>query len=58
MVIWKEREHEVPYHQYANDPANIKALRNYKLLKYFQVPGMKTHIQLLKYIIGMWDPNQ
>ena len=28
------------------------------MLKYFCVPGMKAHIQLLEYIINMWDPDQ
>ena len=55
MVIWKEREHEIQENQDANDPATIDALQ---LLKYFQVPGMKAHAQLLEYIIDMWDPKQ
>ena len=58
MVIWKEREHEVPDTQAANDPPTIEALRNCGLLKYFRVLGMKAHIWLLEYIINMWDPNQ
>ena len=58
MVIWKEREHEVLENQAANDPATIEALRNCGLLKYFRVPGMKAHIRLLEYIIGMWDLDQ
>ena len=58
MVIWKEREHEVANHQASSDRATIEALRNCTLLKYFRVPGMKAHIQLLEYIIEMWDPDQ
>ena len=58
MVIWKEREHEVPDTQTANDPASIEALRNCGLLKYFRIPGMKAHVWLLEYIIDMWDPDQ
>ena len=27
-------------------------------MKYFRVPGMKAHIRLLEYIIGMWDSDQ
>ena len=57
MVIWKEREHEIPDTQAANPPT-VEALRNCGLLKYFCVPGMKAHIRLLEYIINMWDPNQ
>ena len=58
MVIWKERKHEVPNNQATNDPATIEALQNCGLLKYFWIPGMKAHIQLLEYIIDMWDPDQ
>ena len=58
MVIWKEREHELPDNQAANDPATIKALRNCGILKYFQIPWMKAHIRLLEHIIDMWDPDQ
>ena len=53
MVIWKEREHEVPDNQDANDLATIEALQNYRLLKYLWIPRMKKHIQLLEYIIDM-----
>ena len=58
MEIWKEREREVLDNQAANDPATIEALRNCGLLKYFRVPSMKAHIQLLEYIIEMWDTDQ
>ena len=58
MVIWKEREHEIPDTQAANDPPTVEALRNCGLLKYFRVPNMKAHIPLLEYIISMWDPGQ
>ena len=57
MVIWKEREHEVPDNQAANDLDTIEALRNCGLLKYFQIPGMKAHSRLLEYTIDMWDPD-
>ena len=55
MVIWKEREHEVPDNHDANDPSTIEALRNHGILKYFQILGMKAHIRLLEHIIDMWD---
>ena len=58
MVIWKEREHEIPDTQAVNDPLMVEALRNFGLLKYFCVPGMKAHIRLLEYIINMWDPEK
>ena len=58
MVIWKEREHDTADFQAVSDPATIEALKNYELLKYFRVPGMKEYIHLLEYIIYMWDPEQ
>ena len=58
MVIWKEREHQVPDTQAANDPATVEPLRKCGLLKYFQIPGMKANVWLLEYIIDMWDPDQ
>ena len=58
MVIWKEREHEVPDNQASNDPATIEALQNCGILKYFRIPRMKAHVRLLEYIIDMWDPDQ
>ena len=58
MVIWNEREYEVPDNQVANDLDTIDALQNCGILKYFQIPGMKEHVCLLEYIIEMWDPDQ
>ena len=58
MAIWKERENEVPYFQVVSDPTTIEALLNCRLLNYFRVPGMKSYVCLLEYIIGMWDPDQ
>ena len=47
MVIWKEREHEVPDIQATTDPTTIEVLRNSGLLKYLWIPGMKAHDRLL-----------
>ena len=58
MVIWKEREHEVPDFQTISDPSIVEALLNLGLLKYFRVLGMKAYVRLLEYIIGMWDLDQ
>ena len=58
MVIWKEMEHEVLDAQAVNDPNTIEALLNCELLKYFWIPGIKAHVQMLEYIINMWDPDQ
>ena len=58
MVIWKEKEHEVPDTQVANDPTTIEALRKCGLIKYFWILGMKAHVRLPQYIIDMWYPDQ
>ena len=58
MVIWKERDHETEDFQVVSDPATIEALKNYGLLKYFRVLGMKAYNHLLAYIIYMWDIEQ
>ena len=31
MVIWKEREHEVPDYQDVSDPATVFVIRNYAI---------------------------
>ena len=57
MLIWKDREHEVPY-KAVNDPATVESLQKYGLLKCFRGPGMKAYIRLLEYINDMWDPEK
>ena len=58
MVIWKEREHELDDAQATNDPNSARALRECRLLKFFQIPRMRTQVRLLDHLIQMWDPKQ
>jgi hypothetical protein len=41
-----------------NHPPTIAALRDYGLLKYFCIPGMRAQVRLLEYLVWMWDPDQ
>ena len=59
MVLeWRERDHEEDNTMVGNRPPTIAALRNYGLLKYFRIPGMRDQIRLLEYLVRMWDPDQ
>ena len=58
MVDWKEHEHEDVDTQAMNDPNYLDALRNYGLLKFFLKPGMGAQLELLQYLISLWDINQ
>jgi len=59
MVLeWREREHEEDNTNVENHPQTIVALRNYGLLKYFHISGMRAQVRLLEYLIWMWDPDQ
>ena len=56
MVIeWKEREHQLDDQMVLQDPNTVLALRECGLYKYFQIPNMRSKVQLLNYIIGLWD---
>jgi hypothetical protein len=59
MVLeWHEREHEEDNSIARNHLPTIAALRNYGLLKYFCIPGMRAQIKLLEYLVHMWDLDQ
>lgn len=38
----------------ANDPTTIQALRNCGLPKFFWIPRMRQHMELLKYLVRAW----
>ena len=44
--------------QATNDPMTMRELRACRLLKYFTVPRMRSHVCLLDHFIRMWDPDQ
>ena len=58
IVIWKEKEYELYDTQAANDPMIVISLRECGLLKYFRVVAMRAYVQLLGYLIQMWDLDQ
>jgi hypothetical protein len=48
MVLeWREREHEEENAIAGSHPPTIASLRNYGLLKYFHIPGMRAQVRLL-----------
>jgi len=57
MVEWKEREHEDVDTQAMNDPNFLEAFRACKLPKLFLTLGMRSHPELLQYLISLWEIN-
>lgn len=56
MVLeWKERGHEIEYHQATQNLECISALRNCGLLKFFRTIGLRAQMELLPYFISLWD---
>ena len=53
MIEWKERGHEVEYHQALHDPNCVNALQNCGLLKFFQTSRLRAQLELLEYLIGL-----
>jgi hypothetical protein len=59
MVLeWCEREHKEDNSIAENHLPTIAALRNYGLLKYFRILGMRAQVRLLEYLVHMWDLDQ
>ena len=58
MLEWHEHEHEEDNENSENHPPTIASLRDYGLLKYFRIPGMRAQVRLLEYLVRMWDPDQ
>jgi len=58
MVDWKEREHEDMDTQAMNDPNSLEALRACGLLKFFLTLRMRAQLELLWYLISLWDINR
>jgi hypothetical protein len=49
MVLeWRECENEEDNTAAENHPQTIVALRNFGLLKYFRIPGMRAQVRLLE----------
>lgn len=59
MVLeWKERGHEVKDHQPAQNLECINALRNCVLIKFFRTTGLRAQMELLPYLISLWDVDR
>ena len=59
MVLeWREREHEEDNANAEKHPPTLAALRDYGLLKYFSILGMRAQVRLLEYLVRMWDLDQ
>jgi hypothetical protein len=59
MVLeWHEREHEEDDAIAGNNPGTVAALRDYGLLKFFHISGMRAQVRLLEYLVHMWDVDQ
>jgi hypothetical protein len=41
-----------------NHPPTIATLRDYGLLKYFRILGIRAQVKLLECLVRMWDPDQ
>ena len=55
MVIWKEREHDLDDIRGGNDVGTVASLCGCGLLKFFNVPSMRSQLRLLEYILRMWN---
>lgn len=55
---WKERGHEAEEFQASQDPACINVLRDYGLLKFFRTIGLRAQMEILHYLISLWDVDQ
>lgn len=52
---WRECEHEEQDIVALNHPTTIHALKNCGLYKFFTIPGMKTQLNLLEWMVGKWN---
>ena len=55
MVVWKERQHEDDDVRAGADASSIATFWGCRLLKFFHVPRMRSHVRLLEYILRMWN---
>ena len=55
---WKERGHEAEKFQETQEPECINALRNCGLLKFFRTTELRAQMELLPYLISLYDVDQ
>ena len=59
MVIkWKEREHSEEDELAIENERVMEALRNCCLQKFFLTPCIQAQLELLQYMVSIWDENQ
>ena len=59
MVIeWKEREHNDNNEVSMGNERCMKALRDHGLKKFFLTPCLRAQLELLQYLINIWDEDQ
>jgi hypothetical protein len=58
MLEWREREHEEDDAITKNDLRTVVSLRECGRLKKFRIPGMRSQLRLLEYLVHMWYVDQ
>ena len=59
MVIeWKEREHGEEDEMAVEREACMNALRDCGLKKFFLMPCLRAQLELLQYLVNIWDENE
>ena len=59
MVIeWKEREHREEDELAMENEACMNALKNCGLKKFFLTPCLQAQLELLQYLVSIWDENE
>ena len=59
MVIeWKEREHGEEDEMAMKNEAYMNALRDYGLKKFFLTPCLRDQLEILQYLVSIWDENE
>lgn len=59
MVIeWMEREHGEEDEMVIENEACMTALKNYGLNKFFLTPCLRAQLELLQYLVSIWNENE
>ena len=57
-IEWKEQEHGDEDEQAMQSQACMNALRDCGLKKFFLMPCLRAQLELLQYLISIWDENE
>ena len=58
MLEWRVREHEEDDAIVENDSLTVASLRECGVLKISRIPGMRSQLRSLEYMVHMWDVDQ